>query len=131
MIKKDDKGNIEITRGDYLPITLKTRDRFGNPYTFQVGDIVRISITKKSDCDEVMLRKDFEVTEPSEEFSIELLSEETRIGEVISKPAIYWYDVELNPDSPEAQTIIGYTVEGGPKTITLTPESGKGGVINA
>lgn len=59
-----------------------------------------------------------------------MLSEETRIGEVISKPTIYWYDVELNPDSPEAQTIIGYTVEDGPKTITLTPESGKGGVIN-
>ena len=130
MIRKDAKGNIEITRGDYLPITLNTKDRFGQPYTFQVGDIIRISITKKSDCDEVVLRKDFTVTEPSKDFAIELLSEETRIGDVISKPVTYWYDVELNPDSPEAQTIIGYTVPDGPKTITLTPESGKGGVVN-
>ena len=36
MIRKDAKGNIEITIGDYLPITLNTKDRFGQPYTFQV-----------------------------------------------------------------------------------------------
>ena len=43
----------------------------------------------------------------------------------VNKPKKYWYEVELNPGTPKTQTIIGYTIEQGPKTITLLPESGE------
>ena len=51
---------------------------------------------------------------------IYLTEEDTKIGEVISKPKDYWYEVELNPDE-EPQTIIGYD-EDGAKIFKLFPE---------
>jgi hypothetical protein len=55
-----------------------------------------------------------------EEVEIFLGEEDTKIGEVISKPKDYWYEVELNPfDHP--QTIIGYD-EDGAKVFKLFPE---------
>jgi hypothetical protein len=78
-------------------------------------------VFEKKDCSKVVLRKDVEAGEETELVEIELTSEDTRIGEVISKPVDYWYEVELNPDG-EAQTIIGYDKDGA-KVFKLYPES--------
>lgn len=125
MLKKDADGNIEITRGNILPLKVSTKDaKTGEPYTFKIGDIVKFSITEKKDCGAVVLEKRVEVLEESTTVPIVVTADEMKIGELISKPEVYWYEVELNPDTPETQTIIGYTTAAGPKTITLTPESG-------
>lgn len=123
MIIKDSKGNLEVTRGNYLPLTITT-EIDGSPYVFKVGDVVRFSITEENNCERVLLRKEVTISEESESATIIIPSQEMRFGRVISEPVTYWYEVELNPDKPEAQTIIGYTVQDGPKLITLTPESG-------
>jgi hypothetical protein len=66
------------------------------------------------------LQKDFPVVEATENVDIFLSKEDTKFGEVISKPKDYWYEVELNPeDNP--QTIIGYD-EDGAKIFKLFPE---------
>ena len=49
-----------------------------------------------------------------------LSSEETKIGNVISKPVVYWYEIEINPDSAPI-TIIGYDNDGA-KELILYPE---------
>jgi hypothetical protein len=64
------------------------------------------------------------VTEECESVQIILTSEEMRIGDIINKPVDYWYEVELNPDTPYTVTILGYTKEKGPKILSLTPEGG-------
>lgn len=50
------------------------------------------------------------------------MGDETKIGEYISKPKEYWYEIELNPET-YPQTIIGYD-EDGPKVLILYPEGG-------
>lgn len=124
MLKKDDKGNLEITRGNMLPLTITTNNKDGSPYTFQKGDVVRFSIMEKKDCKSVVLQKDVEVIEANEKVDITITADEMKIGDFISKPVEYWYEVELNPDKPNTQTIIGYTKKDGAKILTLTPESG-------
>jgi hypothetical protein len=103
---------INVTRGDilYFGITAQDKDT-KEVHTFQPGDIVRISVFGKKECENVVLEKDFLVETPTEEVDIFLDKDDTTIGEVISKPAIYWYNVKLNPDE-KPQTIIGYDEEG-------------------
>ena len=124
MIRKDAKGNIEITRGDYLPLEITAKCKDGSYYTFKVGDVVRFSIMEKGNCNSVVLRKSVTVNEEASVVVIEVSSEEMKIGGLINKPVQYWYEVELNPNTPKTQTIIGYTKEQGAKILTLTPESG-------
>lgn len=118
----DEKGNIEHTRGDILPLSVTALNEDGTDYIFKIGDVVRFTIYRKKDCSCVELQKDVVVDEQKKEVYIDLTSEDTTIGELISKPAIYNYEVELNPDTAP-QTIIGYTVADGPKLFTLTPEA--------
>ena len=92
------------------------------PYTFKAGDVVRMKVFEKKACHCVEVQKDFEVTEDTDVVSIALTKEDTKIGEIISKPKDYWYEVELNPET-QPQTIIGYD-EGGSKTFRLFPEGG-------
>ena len=49
-----------------------------------------------------------------------LTEQDTRIGDVISKPVDYWYEVTLNPYT-NPQTFIGYD-EDGAKVFKLFPE---------
>ena len=111
---------IECTRGDAAVFSVGTNIE-GSAYQFRPGDEVRFSVFEKKDCSKVVLRKDVEVAEETELVEIELTSEDTRIGEVISKPTDYWYEVELNPDT-KPQTIIGYDKDGA-KVFKLYPES--------
>lgn len=120
----DNELTIHITRGDAAVFDVNaTIDEQG--YEFKQGDIVRLKVFAKKNCEDVVLKKDVEVTAPTIAVEITLTKEDTTIGEVISKPVDYWYEVELNPDTCP-QTIVGYD-ENGAKIFKLYPE---GGVAN-
>lgn len=128
MFKIIDK-EIHATRGDVGCINVTAKSKIINeygieeriPYKFKAGDIIRLTIVKKSDYSQIMLRKDVDVPEETEKVTILLDSNDTTIGEVISKPTTYWYEVELNPDT-KPQTIIGHDKETGAKLFVLYPE---------
>ena len=112
--------SIDITRGDAVAFSVgaKTGEE---SYKFQPGDVVRFTVFGKKDCSNVVLQKDITVTEETESVGILLSGEDTKIGEVVSKPTDYWYEVELNPDT-YPQTIIGYD-QNGAKVFRLYPEA--------
>lgn len=119
MFTINDDNSIYVTRGDIVFFNVTAEDNGAN-YKFQPGDVVRIKVFGKKEAENVVLQKDFPVLEVTENVEIFLSEEETKIGEVISKPKDYWYEVELNPyDNP--QTIIGYD-EDGAKVFKLFPE---------
>lgn len=120
MYRINDDLSIYVTRGDIVLLSVSAEDKDGKPYTFVAGDVVRIKVFKKKKCTDVALEKDFPVTSVTQSVQIFLSKEDTKIGEVISKPVDYWYEVELNPLS-EPQTIIGYD-EDGAKVFKLFPE---------
>ena len=119
MFVVNDDMSIYLTRGDTAIFSV-TADNNGKNYVFQPGDVVRIKVTEKKACENVMFQKDFPVTEEAEKVDILLTEEETKIGEVISKPTDYWYEIELNPYT-NPQTIVGYD-EDGAKILRLFPE---------
>lgn len=114
--------SIYITRGDAAVFSVGANVG-ETAYTFRVGDVVRFKVFAKKNCEDVVLQKDTEVTEATSTVEIALNGTETTIGEVISKPTDYWYEVELNPDA-HPQTIIGYD-ENGAKVFKLFPEGGE------
>lgn len=120
MFVVNDDLSIYATRGDIVFFTVSAMD-YEYPYKFQPGDIVRMSVYGKKEAGVCVLQKDFPVTEVCEEVFICLEEEDTKIGDIISKPKDYWYEVVLNPDTLP-QTIIGYD-EDGPKTFRLYPEA--------
>lgn len=119
MFTLNDDLSIYATRGDIVFFSVTAEDD-GVPYEFQAGEVVRIKVFGKKDAENVVLQKDFPVTEATKQVEIFLTEEDTKIGEVISKPKDYWYEVELNPLS-NPQTIIGYD-EDGAKVFKLFPE---------
>lgn len=124
MLKIEGK-NIQVTRGNYMAITVTaTNPVDGTAYIFQLEDVIRIKIFERKNVDNVFLEKDFKINEPSEEVTIELTADEMKIGELIDKSKKYWYEIELNPDTPKTQTIIGYDEETGEAIMTLLPEGG-------
>lgn len=119
MFVLNDDLSIYATRGDIVFFSVSAEDD-GYLYKFQPGDIVRMKIFGKKDAGSVVLQRDFPVTEVCEKVFIYLEGEDTKFGDVISKPTDYWYEVELNPDT-DPQTIIGYD-EDGPRVFKLFPE---------
>ena len=119
-----DDLTINITRGDsaVLSVSATISD---TSYEFKPDDVIRLKVFARKDCTDVVLQKDITVTEATSDVEIALTSEDTTIGEVISKPTDYWYEVELNPET-KPQTIIGYD-DNGAKVFKLFPE---GGVAN-
>ena len=119
MFVVNDDLSIYVTRGDAVYLKIKA-NKDGKPYTFQPGEVLRIKVFAKKNCEKVVLQKDFPVAAVTQGVDIVLDGNDTKIGGVISKPTDYWYEVELNPyDSP--QTIIGYD-EDGPRLFRLYPE---------
>lgn len=119
MFQVNDDLSIYVTRGDMVFLRI-TADKDGEPYTFQPGELVRFKVFAKKDCEDVVLEKDFPVTAVTQGVDIILDGDDTKIGDVISKPRDLWYEVELNPlDNP--MTIIGYD-EDGAKVFKLFPE---------
>lgn len=41
MLIIDEKNNIEITRGNILPLTVGAKNKDGTDYIFQEGDVIR------------------------------------------------------------------------------------------
>lgn len=119
MFQLNEDLSIYATRGDIVFFSVSAESN-GLSYRFQPGDVVRIKIYGKKDATLVALEKDFPVTESTNAVEIFLGKEDTKIGEVISKPKDYWYEIELNPNS-HPQTIIGYD-EDGAKVFKLFPE---------
>lgn len=119
MFTINDDLSIYATRGDTVFFTV-TAEENGVPYYFEAGDVLRMKIYGKKDATSVVLEKCFPVTAKTDRFTILLTEEDTKIGEVISKPRDYWYEIELNPFT-NPQTIIGYD-EDGAKVFKLFPE---------
>lgn len=121
MYQINDDNSIYVTRGDIVDFTVTAKDRITQEsYTFQPGDLVRVKVSAKKDCDSVVLQKDFTVTSAAASVAIHLDRKDTKIGGTINKPADYWLEVELNPLT-DTQTIIGYS-EDGPVLFRLFPE---------
>lgn len=119
MFVTNDDLSIYATRGDTVFFTVEAEEN-GVDYEFQAGDVLRMKIFGKKEADNVVLEKCFPVTANTKQFVILLTEEDTKIGEVISKPTDYWYEVELNPFT-NPQTIIGYD-DNGAKVFKLFPE---------
>jgi hypothetical protein len=119
----DENKAIHVTRGDAIRFTLTAKERGDDSsYEFGAGETVRFKVFEKKDCACVELQKDFEIESDAATVVISLDKDDTKIGETISKPTEYWYEVELNPDT-KPQTIIGYD-EDGAKQFVLYPEGG-------
>ena len=113
---------ISITRGDYALITITAKNKDNTDYEFQKGDVIRFKVFQKKNCKNVFFFFFFEVDIAKTEVDIELLPEDTKIGELINSQVTYWYEVELNPNG-KTQTIIGYE-KGNEKLFVLNPEGG-------
>ena len=121
MFTLNDDLSIYATRGDIVFFFVTTEDKkTGKAYKFQPGDVVRIKVYGKKDAENVVLQKDFPITEITEKVDVFLTKDDMKIGDVISKQADYWYEVVLNDDTTP-QTIIGYD-EDGAKLFRLFPE---------
>lgn len=121
---KIEKGNIYVTRGDMLPLAVDALNADKSAYNFKIGEIIRVKIMEAGNVKNVLLQKDFTVEEEGTVVNIDLTSEDTRIGELINKPHEYWYEIEINPDTPKTMTIIGYSKEKGAALFVLLPEGG-------
>lgn len=119
MFRIDEDSTIHVTRGDTMFFTVVAKEN-GQDYVFKSGDVVRINVFEKKTCENVVLRKDFTVDADSTSVNLTLTSKDTKIGEVISKPTDYWYEIELNPLT-NPQTIVGYDDDGA-KVFKLYPE---------
>lgn len=119
MFQINEDLSIDITRGDIARFdVIAFKD--DTPYIFKPGEVVRINIYEKKNAEKVVIKKDFEVNSEIDRVKIYLSESETTVGEIISKPVEYWYEVVLNPLTAP-QTIIGYDDEG-PKIFKIYPE---------
>ena len=120
MFKTNEDCSVYLTRGDAICFSVSANGSDGTAYSFKPGDEVRLKIFERKNCKRVLLSKKFAVTAESESVDIFLSSDDTKLGDVISKPQDFWYEIELNPET-EPQTIIGYD-EDGAKIFRLYPE---------
>lgn len=116
MFQINEDLSIYITRGDSAVFSVSS----DGERKFQPDDVVRFTIYAKKNCNDVVLQKDVEVSEETDRVDFLLTESDTKIGNVISKPTDYWYEVELNPFT-NPQTIIGYDDDGA-KIFKLFPE---------
>ena len=122
MFRIDDDMTIHITRGDVGVIEVNADANENELYTFVPGDVVRFKVYPKKHHENVVLIKDVLIESETQTVEFILEGTDTKLGEIINKPVVYWYEVELNPyTSP--QTFIGYDTTG-PKLLMLYPEGG-------
>lgn len=124
MFLAEEDLTLHITRGDAGEITVRAIDEKNDgteaPYVFKAGEVLRLKVYEKKNCSKVVLQKDFGVVENTEMVTLALEEADTKIGDTISKPVDYWYEIELNPFT-EPQTIVGYDDDGA-KILRLYPE---------
>lgn len=119
MFVVNEDNSIYVTRGDEAFISV-TASNGEETHKFKAGDVLRIKVFAKKDCSDVVMQKDFPITKETESVELYLDKNDTKIGEVISKPRDLWYEIELNPLT-NPQTIIGYDDEGA-RIFKLFPE---------
>lgn len=128
MIKIDEKDNnhLYITRGDTLLFDLQIFDYDNEIYTFGKNDVVTFAIYKNLKQPAFVLQ-DFDAVEGEDTIRIEIDSEDMKIGDLISNPRNYYYEITLNGVS----TIQGYA-PGKRSVLTLLPEGSNviGGIEN-
>lgn len=111
---------ICLTRGDIANLVVSANLQDGQPYKFAAGDVVSFAVYKRLDCRSMVLQKKVTVEAETETVTINLTMEDTKIGEIISRPVDYWYEIVINPDT-DPQTIVGYDKDGA-KIFRLYPE---------
>ena len=111
--------SIYVTRGDACSFPVVAAD-VGVGSVFPAGTVLRIKVTEKKNCANVVLQKDFPAWNETASINIVLNESDTKIGDTISKPKDYWYEIEMNPNS-DPKTIIGYD-EYGARVFKLFPE---------
>lgn len=114
---KVDGTTIHCTRGDAGNIKFTVNN---GEYKFVKDDVVTLKVYEKGNVDKVVLQKNVKITEVSTSVIIELTTSDTKIGNVINKPAKYWYEISINDE----HTVIGYDDEG-TKEFILYPEGGE------
>ena len=120
MFKVNDDNSIYVTRGDFVLLRI-TAENGGVPFTFKEGDKIRFTLYEKKNAGAVVYSQEVPVEVETEEVMLYIPGEDTKLGETISKPMDYWYEVEL-VTTLGTRTIIGYDEEGA-KIFRLFPES--------
>ena len=71
---------IHVTRGDivFFDVTANTQD--GAPYTFKAGNVLRLRVFEKKNCENVVLRKDFKLDVDADRVEIYLTEANTKFG---------------------------------------------------
>ncbi len=119
MFKRDSDGTtLLVTRGDKGRVTVKKKISEGVYEPFYKGDIVSFSIKNNFGDNEPILRKKITIQENTDTAVFEFSKEDTTIGDLISSPVKYQYDIAINDDL----TILGYDDKTGPKYFKLFPE---------
>lgn len=117
-VDKEDKTTIRCTRGDKGNIIVRKKRKDGSYEPFYSDDVVILSIKENFGDSEVVLRKEIKVAEDIDSVTFNLSKEDTKIGDLISSPTKYQYDISINDD----MTILGYDDETGAKYFVLYPE---------
>lgn len=114
---------IHLTRGDHAILDITSEGDDGGVHKFEIGDVVCLKVMKATDYKDVVLQKQIEIKEETEVATVELTSEQTKIGPVHYKAQKYHYEVELNRGG-KVHTLVGYD-KNGPKLLMLYPEGGE------
>lgn len=119
MFKIED-GIIHCTRGDKGNINFSCPTGDGTNYIFQNGQIIIFKVYDPKDVENILIQKEVTIENDCSFVLIPLTSEDTTIGEYITKKKEYAYEISINDD----MTVIGYD-EDGAKPFILYPEAGK------
>lgn len=119
MFKIDKDGTtLLVTRGDKGSIKVKKKISDGVYEPFYKDDVVSFSLKKNFGDSEPVLRKKVTVQEQTDTVTFEFSKDDTTIGDLISSPVRYQYDIAINDDL----TILGYDDQTGAKYFKLFPE---------
>lgn len=114
---------IQVNRGDSVDMNITAKDEHSQDYLFQIGDQVTFKIMEIKHVENVILEKTTVVDEETSIVNIHISSDDMKIGELINKPVIYWYEISLTKNNGDVSTIIGYDKQGA-KEFILNPEAG-------
>lgn len=119
MFKIINKNQILINRGDIGIIDLTIPISKEENYEFEQGDVITFAVynTNSYQKDPIIYKEVIVEEDGQTTVTIELDSEDTKVGPVINMPAQYWYEIQLNKE----QTILGFD-DKGPKMFILFPE---------
>lgn len=119
MFKIDKDGTtLLVTRGDKGSIKVKKKISDGVYEPFYKDDVVSFSLKNNFGDSEPVLRKKVTVQEQTDTVTFEFSKDDTTIGDLISSPVRYQYDIAVNDDL----TILGYDDQTGAKYFKLFPE---------